>query len=279
LANNNFSDIWLAPAKINLFLHIVGQRDDGYHQLQTIFQFLNYADELRFKILEHNEISHCNPLDGVKPEDDLTVRAAILLQQYSHCSLGVQISINKRLPMGGGLGGGSSDAATTLVALNTLWGLNLETLELAKLAIQLGADVPIFIHGYAAWAEGIGEKLTAVQLDEFWYVVLIPAVSVATANIFAHRNLKRNCSMINFEQFLLGQTNNVCQPIVRQLYPEVDQAINWLNQFTMTKMTGTGACVFGQVTSKQEAMQILSQKPSKFGGFIAQGKNRSPLYS
>lgn len=181
--------------------------------------------------------------------------------------------------MGGGLGGGSSDAATTLVALNQLWNLNLDLFSLAKLGVQLGADVPIFIHGFAAWAEGVGEELSAIQLDESWFVVLIPAVSVSTASVFSDPQLKRNCPHIKINDFLSGQGSNVCEAIVRELYPEVDQAINWLSQFSQARMTGTGACVFAAVASKQEAKQILSKKPQQFAGFIAQGRNISPLYS
>ena len=279
MQNDKLNRTWLAPAKINHFLHITGQREDGYHELQTVFQFLDYADELRFKVLDHNEISHSNPLPGVKPEDDLTVRAARLLQQYANCSLGVEISITKRLPMGGGLGGGSSDAATTLVALNQLWQLNLDMSTLVKLGVQLGADVPIFIHGFAAWAEGVGEELSAIQLDEPWFVVLIPAASVSTAEIFSNPQLKRDCSPISINHFLSGQGDNVCETIVRKLYPEVDQAIRWLDQFSPSRMTGTGACVFAAVKSEQQASYILSKKPKQFEGFIAQGRNISPLYS
>ncbi len=276
---NNSDKIWLAPAKINHFLHITSQRDDGYHELQTVFQFLNYADELRFKILSHDEILHKNPLPGVKPEDDLTVRAAKLLQDYSACTYGVQISINKRLPMGGGLGGGSSDAATTLVALNQLWDLNLDMPTLAELGVQLGADVPIFIHGFAAWAEGVGEELSALQLDEPWFVVLIPATSISTAEIFSHPKLERNCPPITIADFFSGVGNNVCEKIVRAQSSEVDQAIKWLDQFSQAKMTGTGACVFAAFPLEKDAQLILSKKPDEFEGFIAQGKNISPLYS
>ncbi|MCP3852834.1 MAG: 4-(cytidine 5'-diphospho)-2-C-methyl-D-erythritol kinase [Gammaproteobacteria bacterium] len=270
---------WLAPAKINRFLHITSQRKDGYHELQTVFQFLNYSDELSFKVLDHNEIRHANPLSGVKPEDDLTVRAAKLLQQHCQCSHGVEIQIKKCLPMGGGLGGGSSDAATTLVALNQLWQLNLEITELAKLGVQLGADVPIFIHGYAAWAEGVGENLSKIKLDEPWFVVLIPAVSVSTAKIFSNPDLKRNCSPITINDFLSGDGTNVCEPVVRALYSEVDAALQWLGAFSSPRMTGTGACVFAAVASEQEAQAILTKKPKELGGFIAQGCNISPLYS
>lgn len=279
MQTDNSDKVWLAPAKINRFLHITGQRDNGYHELQTVFQFLNYADELRFTILDHNEISHNNPLPGIEPKDDLTIRAARLLQQETQCPLGVQISITKRLPMGGGLGGGSSDAATTLVALNELWNLQLDIDHLARLGVQLGADVPIFVHGFSAWAEGVGEKLSAIELDESWFVVLIPSVSVSTAEIFSTPSLKRNCSPISISDYLSGKGTNVCEPIVSRLYPEVAQAIKWLTQFAPARMTGTGACVFAAVASEQEAKQILSKKPEKFNGFVAQGKNLSPLYS
>ncbi len=270
---------WLAPAKINRFLHITGQRDDGYHELQTVFQFLNYADELRFNILPNAEIKHTNPLPGVAVEDDLTIRAARLLQQHTACLQGVEISINKCLPMGGGLGGGSSDAATTLVALNQLWGIQLSTASLACLGLRLGADVPVFIHGFAAWAEGVGDKLLKVDLDEPWFIILIPAVKVSTAEVFSSPLLKRDCPPLSVENFLAGAGTNVCQPLVCDLYPAVAQAISWLEQFVPARMTGTGACVFAALGSKKQAQKILAKKPEYLSGFIAQGMNASPLYS
>jgi len=276
---NNHEKIWYAPAKINRFLHITGQRSDGYHQLQTVFQFLTYADELTFTILDYNEISHSNPLPGIDPENDLSIRAARLLQRETQCLLGVQISIIKRLPMGGGLGGGSSDAATTLVALNQLWDLQLEKKHLAQLGVKLGADVPVFVNGVSAWAEGVGEQLTAIELDEPWFVVLIPPVSVSTAEIFAHTELIRNCPPITMNDFLTGKGANVCEAVVCQLYPEVAQAINWLNQFASARMTGTGACVFAAFASEQQAKQVLAKKLDNMKGFVAQGKNISSLYS
>jgi len=279
MQTDNNNKVWLAPAKINRFLHITGRRDNGYHDLQTVFQFLDYADELRFNILEHNTISHSNPLPGIAAEDDLTIRAARLLQQETQCSLGVQISITKRLPMGGGLGGGSSDAATTLVALNQLWNLHLTTEHLARLGVQLGADVPVFVHGFSAWAEGVGEDLSAIELDEPWFVVLIPSVSVSTADVFSSPSLKRNCKPISINDYLSGQGTNVCEPVVCSLYPEVSQAIEWLTQFAEPRMTGTGACVFAAVASEQEGKHILEEKPEKFNGFVARGMNLSPLYS
>lgn len=271
--------IWLAPAKINRFLHITGQRDDGYHELQTVFQFLDYSDELSFEILDHDEVSLVNPLPGVKPDDDLTVRAARLLQQSANCSKGARINVNKRLPMGGGLGGGSSDAATTLVALNQLWELNIEMLNLAQLGVQLGADVPIFIHGCSAWAEGVGEEISAIHLDEPWFVVLNPSVSVSTAEIFASPALQRDCSPITIKHFLSGAGKNVCEPVVCELYPQVQQALQWLEQFAPARMTGTGACVFAAVESEQQAQQVLAQCPEQYHGFVAQGQNISPLYA
>lgn len=271
--------MWLAPAKINRFLHITAQRDDGYHELQTVFQFLDYSDELSFEVLDHDEISLLKPLPGVQVEDDLTVRAARLLQQHANCSKGVQISINKRLPMGGGLGGGSSDAATTLVALNQLWKLKIDMFSLAELGLQLGADVPIFIHGYAAWAEGIGETLSAIHLDEPWFVVLCPSVNVSTAEIFSSPSLRRDCAPITIEHFLSGDGGNVCEPVVCELYPEVRQAMQWLEKFAPVRMTGTGACVFAVMASEQEAHRVLSQCPGQYHGFVAQGQNISPLYA
>ncbi|MCK5697875.1 MAG: 4-(cytidine 5'-diphospho)-2-C-methyl-D-erythritol kinase [Gammaproteobacteria bacterium] len=271
--------IWLAPAKVNHFLHITGQRQDGYHELQTVFQFLNYSDELYFHVLKHNEILHNNPIVGLQPEDDLVVRAARLLQQYTQCSLGAQINITKRLPMGGGLGGGSSDAATTLVALNTLWKLNLDNDTLAQLGVQLGADVPIFVHGVAAWAEGVGDQLTAIELDEPWFIIVIPSINISTAEVFSNPDLQRNCLPITMDDFFMGKGSNVCESIVSQLYPEVAETMQWLNQFSPARMTGTGSCVFATLPTKRKAEQILLKLPKKLTGFIAQGKNISPLYS
>ncbi len=273
------TNCWLAPAKINRFLHITGQRKDGYHELQTVFQFLNYADELFFTVLPHNEISHRNPISGVVPENDLTIRAARLLQKSTQCSLGVQISINKYLPMGGGLGGGSSDAATTLVALNTLWNLHLSTQELADLGMKLGADVPIFVHGFSAWAEGIGEQLIPIELDEPWFVVLIPSVSVATADIFASSLLKRDCRPLSINDFKSGKGINVCEDIACQMHPEIAFNIKWLSQYAPARMTGTGACVFAMVESEVKAKEILQKKEKSMNGFFAKGCNKSPMYS
>ncbi len=271
--------IWLAPAKINLFLHITGQREDGYHELQTVFQFLDYADELRFDVRDDGEIVLETPLPGVADKDNLVVKAARLLQQQSGCPEGAHIHISKKLPMGGGLGGGSSDAATTLVALNQLWNINFEKDELARLGLALGADVPVFVQGYAAWAEGVGENLSPIKLDEPWYVVLIPEVSVSTAKIFASDTLKRNCTPLDINRFLAGEGDNVCEEVVCQQYPEVAEAIQWLSQFASARMTGTGACVFAPVESEAQAQEILQHKPAQIDGFYARSCNISPLYS
>lgn len=268
---------WPAPAKLNLFLHITGRRDDGYHLLQTVFQFLDYGDELSFTIRDDGEIHRLTPLAGVPEESDLVVRAARLLQQKTATPLGVDIEVIKRLPMGGGLGGGSSDAATTLVALNQLWHTGLDEEELAELGLSLGADVPIFVHGYAAWAEGVGEKLEPVEPPEPWYVVLIPPVSVPTAAVFGAPELTRNSPPITICAFLSGEGTNVCEPVVRERYPEVAQVIDWLDKFSPSRMTGTGSCVFAAFDSRPAAQAVLDQAPKEWQGFVARGLNQSPL--
>lgn len=269
---------WPAPAKLNLFLHITGRRSDGYHLLQSVFQFLDYGDEIIIKVRGDGEIQRLNLLPGVAPEQDLVVRAARLLQEHSGCTLGADIRVEKRLPMGGGLGGGSSDAATVLVALNRLWGLNLATGELATLGLQLGADVPVFIHGHAAWAEGVGERLQPVELPEPWYLVLIPPVEVSTAEIFSDPQLTRDCRAIKIRDFLAGDGENVCQPVVSRHYPEVAQALAWLGQFAAAKMTGTGSCVFAAFDTERQAREVFNQLPEGWRGFVAKGNNRSALY-
>lgn len=268
---------WPAPAKLNLFLHITGRREDGYHLLQTVFQFLDYGDTLHFTLREDGEIHRRNELPGVDESHDLTVRAAGLLQEVSGCLLGVDIEVEKRLPMGGGLGGGSSDAATTLVALNHIWQLGLSTERLAELGLQLGADVPIFVHGHAAWAEGVGEQLTPVEPPEPWYLVLIPDVAVSTAEIFNAPELTRDTPAIKIRDFLSGQGINVCQEVVAKRYPAVAESLAWLGQHGKAVMTGTGACVFAAFDTRQEAETVMAAMPQKWRGFIAKGLNRSPL--
>ena len=268
---------WPAPAKVNLFLHITGRRDDGYHLLQTVFQFLDFGDELSFQLLESSEIKRKEDIPGVPEAQDLIVRAAKLLQAEAGVNQGVVIRINKQLPMGGGLGGGSSDAATTLVALNHLWGAGLSEDELAKLGLQLGADVPVFVRGFAAWAEGVGEHLESVTLPEPWFLVVIPPVHVSTQEIFSSKDLTRDCSAIKIRNFLSGGTGNVCEPVVFQRYPEVKKVFDWLQEFGPARMSGTGASVFAPFESEVEARQTLNIVPANWRAFVAKGLNWSPL--
>lgn len=267
-----------APAKLNLFLHITGRRDDGYHNLQTVFQLLDHGDTLDIAATETGEIRIIPELADVPLKDNLIYKAARLLQQHSHCPKGADITLHKVLPMGGGIGGGSSDAATTLLGLNQLWGLNLPLEELANLGRQLGADVPVFIHGRSAWAEGIGEQLTPLDLPEDYFVVLTPDCHVATAKIFSHKGLTRDTPVIKVAAFLEQGGHNDCQPLVQNLYPEVDKALNWLVKFADAKMTGTGACVFAKVDSQEQGQKILEQAPSNLKGFVAKGVNLSPTH-
>ncbi len=274
---------WPAPAKLNLFLHITGRRADGYHELQTVFQFLDYGDELRFTVRDDGVIRALHHLPGVTSDQDLTVRAARLLQESTGNSLGADIELTKRLPIGGGLGGGSSDAATTLVALNHLWKLKLSVDELAKLGLKLGADVPVFVHGQAAWAEGVGERLTPVDLPEPWYVVIAPPCRVSTGEIFAAADLTRDAKPITIRDFLAGQGGNDCEALVSRRYPEVAQALQWLAGHAPARMTGTGGCVFAafpdEPAARRAAQQFTEQRPDSGQALIAQGLNLSPLHS
>lgn len=272
------SDGWPAPAKLNLFLHVTGRRPDGYHLLQTVFQFLDFGDELDYIARDDGVIQRTGDLPGVPPELDLTVRAARLLRDAAGRNFGVTIVLRKRLPMGGGVGGGSSDAATTLVALNALWDLGMSLDELAKLGLRLGADVPVFVHGQAAWAEGVGEQLQPMpDLPQPWYVVIAPNCHVSTAEIFRDPDLTRNEPPIKIRNFLAGQGRNVCEPLVRRRYPEVDEALNWLGQFGPARMSGTGASIFLAFDSQDKARAVYNERPQKWGGFIARGMNTSPL--
>jgi len=282
MSEADWSCDWPAPAKLNLMLRIIGRRSDGYHELQTVFQFLGHTDRLAFRVRDDGRIQRETDLPGVPEQDDLTVRAARLLQE--NCSgvpgsgsLGVDIRLQKRLPMGGGLGGGSSDAATVLVALNRLWGCNQETKELARLGLKLGADVPIFVNGNAAWAEGVGERLQPVDLEQPWYLVVVPQVHVSTAEIFQAPELTRNSSTITIRAFIAGDRRNDCLPVVRERYPQVAQVMQWLADYTQPQLTGTGACVFGAFDSKVEADTVLQALPGSWKGFVARGLNRSPL--
>lgn len=268
---------WPAPAKLNLFLHITGRRDDGYHTLQTVFQFLDRADRLYFDITADQAIRRFGGPAGVPAAADLCVRAAGLLQSVSGTVKGVDIYNDKCLPPGGGLGGGSSDAATTLWALNRLWGIGLEAGELARLGLELGADVPVFIHGEAAWAEGIGEILTSVTLPEPWFLVVLPPVSVSTADIFSAAELTRDTPQMTIRAFLSGGGQNDCEAVVRRRYPQVADALDWLNTHAPARMTGTGACIFAAFESEAEARSVERQVPRGWTAFVARGMNRSPL--
>ncbi len=269
---------WPAPAKLNLFLHVTGRRADGYHELQTAFQFLDVGDVLWFEVSADGEFELECSLPGIPAGQNLVVRAARRLADHTGCQQGARIRIDKRLPVGGGLGGGSSDAATTLVALNALWGLGLDADELAWLGLQLGADVPVFVHGVAAWAEGVGEKLTPLpELAEPWYLVVYPAVSVSTAEIFSDPRLTRNAHPLKIPAFLAGAGVNHLEPVVVRRYPEVGKALNWLSKIQSARMTGSGACVFAPCKDRHQAESILKRLPAPWTGFVTRGCNRSPL--
>lgn len=268
---------WPAPAKLNLFLHITGRRSDGYHELQTIFQILDYGDELAFEVTESPVITRVTDIPGVPADDDLIVRAASLLRAEAGVEQGARLHIDKRLPMGGGLGGGSSDAATTLVALNHLWGCHLPVDQLARLGCSLGADVPVFLRGYTAWGEGIGELLTPVELEPTWYVVIRPDAEIATPALFSSPQLTRDCVKITIRDFLASGGENVFENLVRKQYTEVDNAMKWLDNFSASRLTGTGSCIFAQVAGRDQADRILAQLPPELSGFAASGVNRSPL--
>jgi len=270
---------WPAPAKLNLFLHITGRREDGYHELQTVFQFLDRCDELRFSPRPDTAIHRVTEVHGVTEDQDLVVRAARLLQTHSGVTHGVDIRLTKHLPMGGGLGGGSSDAATTLLVLNQLWQLDWPVSKLTDIALQLGADVPVFIHGTAAWAEGIGEQLTPLELIEPWYVVLVPEVHVSTAELFQDPQLTRHAPPLRIRDFLAGGGQNVFEPLVRHKYPAVDKALADLARYAPAHLTGTGACVFAAFEDKLAAQTALDNLTGRWQGFVARGCNHSPLHA
>lgn len=267
---------YLSPAKINLFLHITARRPDGYHDLQTVFQFLTLCDVLHFQITDTASIQ-CHTETEIVQEENLVYKAATLLQQTYAVKQGISIQIDKKIPMGAGLGGGSSNAATTLRVLNTLWGLHRPIAELMQLGTQLGADVPIFIHGQAAWAEGIGEQLQSVNLEEPYYCVIYPNCHVSTQKIFTDPDLTRNTPPITMPVFHSGDVHNDCEAVVIQHYPEVKSALDWLSQYGHAKMTGTGACVFAAFATQQQAEDCLLHLPTKWQGFVAKGQNQAPF--
>ncbi|NOX91496.1 MAG: 4-(cytidine 5'-diphospho)-2-C-methyl-D-erythritol kinase [Gammaproteobacteria bacterium] len=289
---------WFAPAKLNLFLHITGQRPDGFHELQTVFQFLDFGDVLRFCVRADGQLRRVVDVPGVPEAEDLIIRAARLLQAETGCTQGVDIHIEKTLPMGGGLGGGSSDAATTLVALNDLWRLGLGEDQLAVLGLQLGADVPVFVRGRAAWAEGVGEKLEPVMLPEPWFVVLAPGVQVSTAKLFSDTQLTRDARPIKIRDYLSwvgsggagnmsgalfcrdggSRVGNVFEPLVRARYHEVDVALTDLMRFAPARLTGTGGCVFAAFECESQAREVAKQLENRWQTIVAAGCNRSPLF-
>ncbi|MBX3640293.1 MAG: 4-(cytidine 5'-diphospho)-2-C-methyl-D-erythritol kinase [Nitrosomonas sp.] len=269
-----------APAKLNLFLHVVGQRPDGYHLLQTVFRFLDFYDEICLEVRDDGLIRLVTPLENVPVEQDLCVRAARLLQNESGTKQGVDITLHKHIPMGGGLGGGSSDAATMLIALNELWGLNWERPRLQVLGLKLGADVPVFIFGENAFAEGVGEQLSALSLPQAWYLVIVPPVHVSTAEIFSNKKLTRNTIPITIPPFSIWDGHNDLESVVCDLYPEVSRSLEWLKHLENTKiaaMSGSGACVFAEFASEYEANAALTQMPVDMKGFVARGLNRHPM--
>lgn len=267
-----------APAKLNLFLHITGRRADGYHELQTVFQFIALQDTITLANRSDQQINRVTRWSEVAEADDLMVRAAQKLANSCGISAGVDIAIEKHIPMGAGLGGGSSDAATVLCGLNLLWGLDLSNRELADIGITLGADVPIFIHGHAAWAEGTGEILTSIDPPEDNYLLIVPPAHVSTAEIFNHPALTRDSSPIKIADFLEGQGHNDLEAVVRQEYPVIDDTMNWLQHFSNARMTGTGAGVFITTDSAREAQNIAQQAPADWRCFVTRGLNTSPLY-
>ena len=258
-------------------LHITGQRADGYHELQTVFQLIDLNDELSFQVTSNGIIQRTQGNTSVAPADDLTIRAARLLQQRYAITQGVNIQIHKNIPMGGGLGGGSSDAATTLMALNQLWQIGLNNLQLREIGLELGADVPIFIFGRNAWAEGVGEQLEALELPKNWYLILHPQIFVSTGQIFSSKHLTRDCHPIKIRAFLEGHGSNVCEPVACELYPEIRHALDWLNQFSPARMTGTGACIFAAFDSVEKANSVKSQIPTQWTGYVAQGLDSNPV--
>lgn len=258
------------PSKLNLFLHITGRRADGYHELQTLFQLLDHGDRMRFARREDTELRLSCDRAELAGENNLALRAARLLREHSGCRDGADIELNKRIPAGAGLGGGSANAAATLLALNRLWKTGLSRAELARLGLMLGADVPVFVHGRTAWAEGIGEKLEPVSLPgQRWYLVLVPDCHVATATVFRHRELTRNASAIRMSAFLAGCSRNDCQDLVRRLYPPVDAVFTWLERWARPRLTGTGAGVFAGFSGPEEAQAVLARLPEDSTGLLA----------
>lgn len=282
----NIQHTYLAPAKINLFLHITGRRDDGYHTLQSIFLFLDFYDEIQLTVTHNGKIKRTNALNNVPEEQDLCVRAARALQQATGCQLGVEITLEKHIPMGGGLGGGSSDAATVLLALNQLWQLNLDRTQLMQIGLKLGADVPVFVFGQTAWAEGIGEQLSAINLpksfEDQYFVVITPQIHVSTPHIFSNSRLTRDTKPLKIADFSNDAYSSVfrndLEKVVCEEFPTVANTLKWLGSYGQARMSGSGASVFVAVNSKLVADKILLEKPLNTVGFVANGLKYHPHY-
>jgi len=275
----DWHSVYPAPAKLNLFLHVVGRRADGYHLLQTLFRLVDHGDALRFSPRADGDVRLATPLQGVAPESDLTVRAARLLQRETGCRLGVEIAVDKRLPMGGGLGGGSSDAATVLLALNHLWQLGLPRSRLQQIGLTLGADVPVFVGGRNAFAEGVGEALQPLDLPPAWYVVLEPPVAVPTAAIFGAAELARDTAPMIVADWAPGFGINDLQPVAVARFPVVADYLRWLDAYGEARMSGSGACVFAEFANQQAALAVLGELPSTMVGWVAAGLERHPLWA
>jgi 4-diphosphocytidyl-2-C-methyl-D-erythritol kinase len=268
---------WPAPAKLNLFLHVIGRRPDGYHLLQTVFRLIDCCDWLSYSPRNDGDVRRSRPVLHVPESEDLAVRAARLLQQETGCPMGVTIDLDKRIPIGGGLGGGSSDAATTLIALNELWGTNLSRAQLAQLAVRLGADVPFFLLGRNAFGEGVGEVLSALDLESAWYVVVTPQVAVSTREIFGAPKLTRNTKPLNMATFFAGLGRNDLEPVVRERFPEVARALDWLQDYGLARMTGSGSSVFAAFATELDARAVASKVPGEWRGMAVRGLDRHPL--
>jgi len=270
--------VWPAPAKLNLFLHVTGRRPDGYHELQTVFQLIDLCDSVAATVREDGLIERPEGPAEVPAEADLVVRAARSLQTASASPLGATLKVHKRIPLGGGLGGGSSDAATTLLALNHLWGCRLPIEELARLGLPLGADVPVFVRGFSAWAEGIGERLLPIELPPSWYVIIHPGVGVSTREVFQSPELTRNSPLITIRAFFESGGRNDCEPVVRARCPEVAAALDWLSRYAPARLTGTGSCIFASCASAIEAERIAARVPEEWTSFVARGLDISPAH-
>ena len=267
-----------APAKLNLMLHITGQRADGYHLLETVFQFIELYDHLEFQLTTGTRVRREPGQTPIPEQEDIVMSAAKLLHSRYRVDAGVNITVEKNIPIGGGLGGGSSNAATCLLALNQLWELGLTLDELAGIGLELGADVPVFIHGKAAWATGIGECLQVIKLEQPYFLVIHPGIAVSSAQIFRAQELTRNCDAITIRAFLEGSGTNVCEPVACRLYPQIATAIDWLNQHARARMSGTGACVFAAFDSLEQAEVVKLQVPQQWTAYVARAMNRNPVH-